>query len=226
MSHVGQQEHNNANGQWEGRSGNPPNCGNRAPQAHMTRSYFRSQETYCRWRVWEWVWLLQRRVVTRVRGFFLSSYLNPEVNTREMLLRYVFIITQFTFFFQFQVATVTDIESVIRHPTLSDGCTAPMGVTTALVFDPVGRLMQLLPAPQIWAVDLDAMPQLRAVSDSHANIWRNYRSTDDEVLYNKASEAALLTKLSFQLQLPLLYLTSNYQRCCYWTETSAAWRSG
>ena len=33
---------------------------------------------------------------------------------------------------------------------LSDGCIAPMGVTTALVFDPVVRLMQLLCAPQIY----------------------------------------------------------------------------
>jgi len=41
-------------------------------------------------------------------------------------------------------------QSIIGHPTLSDGCIAPMGVTTDLIFDPVGRLMQLLRAPQIW----------------------------------------------------------------------------
>ena len=144
MSHVGQQEHNNVNGQWEGRSRNPPNCGNRARQAHMTRSYFHSQETYYRWRVWEWVWLLQRRVVTSAAyevislWFFLSSYSNPEVNAREVLLRsvcihyytvqfFIFFLFIYLFiFFKFQVATVTDrviyqTPHIIRRLHSTDG---------------------------------------------------------------------------------------------------------
>ena len=43
-------------------------------------------------------------------------------------------------------------QSTIGHLTLLDDCIAPMGVTTDLIFDPVGRLMQLLCAPQICAL--------------------------------------------------------------------------
>ena len=43
-------------------------------------------------------------------------------------------------------------QSIIGHPTLSEGCIAPMGVTTDLIFDPVGKLMQLLRAPEILAL--------------------------------------------------------------------------
>ena len=62
-----------------------------------------------------------------------------------------------TFPESFQVAGMSywleeNNQSIIRHLTLLDGCIAPMRVIMALVFDPVGRLMQLLCAPQIWAL--------------------------------------------------------------------------
>ena len=51
--------------------------------------------------------------------------------------------------FKSHVLRVADI-NVMGH--ISDGCIVPTRVTIALVFDPVGRLMQLVCAPRIWAL--------------------------------------------------------------------------
>ena len=68
---------------------------------------------------------------------------------------------------------------------LSDTCIAPMGVTADLIFDLVGRLMQLLRAPQFWA-NIDQWMGMLCFSKGQylmvATIGRSYRSPDDEVL--------------------------------------------
>ena len=57
-----------------------------------------------------------------------------------------------------------------------------MRVTTALVSDPVGRLIQLLHASQIWDQWMWTLCPNKGQCLMVATIRRNYRSTDDEVL--------------------------------------------
>ena len=89
---------------------------------------------------------------------------------------------------------------------LSDNCIAPMRVTTALVFDPVGRLMQLLRAPQILASLISGCGCYAARKGSVRWSRPLDEATDPQTTKSyKAREAALSTKLGFQLQLSLLY---------------------
>ena len=57
---------------------------------------------------------------------------------------------------EFELSSVwySDIRRSSSHSVIgylsSDGCTTPMEVTLAIALDPVGRLIQLLCASQIW----------------------------------------------------------------------------
>ena len=97
-------------------------------------------------------------------------------------------------------------------------CIAPMGVTTDFIFNPVDRLLQLLHAPQIWALYVDKW-MWALCRNKGLCLQPSGKATDPQMTKSYRSEGGSTVHQTQISAVAILTLPNLHDFCCR-TETS------